>query len=360
MKRLLLISCLVIIMLAGGLLAACAAPAPAPAPAPKPAPAPAPAPKPHEQFNVNIFGGVTGGTGYALGFGLADLLNKKHPWLRGTARASSGSGADTKYLMEHPENRKNTIIWTSAPTMWASLEGKDPWFEAAYPTQRQLLLAAQFASSFLTFDPDIKELKDIVGKRVAFYSAGALSNIQIETVVAGELGADFEEKIDIEYLSFGAMVTALKDGLVDATWSSMNPMPAGQPWVKASSVEEIFLKPGAHFVDIPASAPKNGQDITGYTGVIYTRAPAGAIAEGHPEAGMVILPVVWAADLEMPEEVAYELVKFMSENANEFIAYHASAKAWVPSEFGLSPFSADITHPGAAKYYQEKGYKVGN
>jgi TRAP-type uncharacterized transport system substrate-binding protein len=74
---------------------------------------------------------------------------------------------------------------------------------------------------------------------------------------------------------------------------------------------------------------------------------------------MVILPVVWAADEEMDEELVYELVKFMSEHAEEFIPYHASAKAWVPAEFGLSPFGEETIHRGAIKYYEERGFPIG-
>jgi uncharacterized protein len=73
------------------------------------------------------------------------------------------------------------------------------------------------------------------------------------------------------------------------------------------------------------------------------------------------VPVVCVSNLlicsqKMDEKVAYSVVKAIMENTKDLVIVHKEAEK-------ISPQSAVVgsplpLHPGAAKYYQEKGVKI--
>ncbi len=63
---------------------------------------------------------------------------------------------------------------------------------------------------------------------------------------------------------------------------------------------------------------------------------------------------VIVANKNVPDDVAYTLAKAISENVDRFRKIHASLQPYQPS---LGPTATAIPlHPGAEKYYREKGY----
>ena len=62
----------------------------------------------------------------------------------------------------------------------------------------------------------------------------------------------------------------------------------------------------------------------------------------------------WCAAPELPEDLAYELTKFLLENYKKFVEYSDVGKLISPKAmpFGWAP---QEIHPGALKAYKEKG-----
>lgn len=68
---------------------------------------------------------------------------------------------------------------------------------------------------------------------------------------------------------------------------------------------------------------------------------------------------LWCWDTADPE-VIYELVKFLDENAGEWVKRTRGSP--MGGQFMVEQSSVlkeDVYHPGALKYYKEKGYKIG-
>ena len=89
--------------------------------------------------------------------------------------------------------------------------------------------------------------------------------------------------------------------------------------------------------------------------------PKDALWPGSPpkESGLISIVMGMMAWQDTPEEIIYELTKFVDENANAwskrlrgFRMDHGSIIAW-------PALTEDMVHPGALKYYNEKGIKVG-
>ena len=78
---------------------------------------------------------------------------------------------------------------------------------------------------------------------------------------------------------------------------------------------------------------------------------------GPPAAGF--RRYFWGIYPDFPDDVAYEIVKTLDENHTMFKDYHNAGKNIDPTTYGLYPVAKDKFHPGARKYYDEKGIKYG-
>lgn len=65
---------------------------------------------------------------------------------------------------------------------------------------------------------------------------------------------------------------------------------------------------------------------------------------------------VIAATESLPEEVAYIVTKIICENKEEVVAAHASIKPFVPEKAWMPGNTGVPLHPGAERYYREKGW----
>jgi hypothetical protein len=100
-----------------------------------------------------------------------------------------------------------------------------------------------------------------------------------------------------------------------------------------------------------------------YPYVPFIETPKGAIAQ-IPDAGPMfeLAPIVGAmASKDLPESVAYRIVKSYVEGLPEVAAAYPAVKGWDPVAdlFKYVPKGAEVpVHPGMARYAKEKGLEV--
>ena len=155
----------------------------------------------------------------------------------------------------------------------------------------------------VTTDPSIKTVADLAGKNVSVGAAGSGVYFNAVDILSayglGDLDADGKfTKINATYQSFGDSADSLKDGKIDA---------------------------GTY----------NGQDED------VTTVAVGA--------------VILARD-DVSEDAIYALTADIFDNAPDLISSHAKYGE-LSTEFGASITSVPY-HPGAAKYFAEKGFDV--
>lgn len=69
---------------------------------------------------------------------------------------------------------------------------------------------------------------------------------------------------------------------------------------------------------------------------------------------------LWAYDIylvsraELPDDAVYQMVKALWENYKEFAPIHPLLKEWTPERF-VSKEARIPYHPGAVKFYKERG-----
>jgi len=197
----------------------------------------------------------------------------------------------------------------------------------------------------VTLDPNIKSVADLKGKSVSIGAAG--SGVYFNAVdVLGAYGIDADKDINPTYQSFGDSVEALQDGKIDAAF-----VVAGAPTTAVTSLsatKQVYLVSldDEHINQLIAESP------------YYSKNVIGKDVYGTPEdvTTVAVMAVVIAKN-DVSEDDVYNFISAVYDNKEEITAAHAKG-AELDLEFAASYGSVPY-HPGAVKYFKEKGINVG-
>ncbi len=353
--------CLVLILVALPFMGACAKPAPPP---PTPAPTPKPAPSPKQEVSINIFGSKLGTSGYVLSHGLSDLINKHSTWLRATVVETTGATENVRTLAVEPAKRKTTVVYFNKLNAWQASNGIKP-FEKPYKTFKVVSGMINVFTLLATLDPDIKGGMDLVGKRVAISPPGFSNHDTLKLIF--EHGWGIQGKVIEEPLGFADGKDALINGLIDVATQGAIIVKPGEivskpvKVVGSPATMELVDRAGAYMVDYGKVAIEKTVKATGAP-FLASEVPAGTFGKNQPNvfwAPQTAMP--WGADAEMPDDIVYEIVRIIYEYAGEFKNYHVTGAAITSQGMGAVPGTTEADfHPGAVKFFKERGLKIGS
>jgi hypothetical protein len=141
----------------------------------------------------------------------------------------------------------------------------------------------------------------------------------------------------------GQLPTLIRDGRADLYFEST---PRGHP-----ATTEATLTGDLVFLDLPAKSI----DILASQGLIKTTMPVLFKGQTQPTQD-VDYGTVLIANKDLSDDLAYVITKTLCENRDTMVAAHKAWEDFVP-EKGWMPENTGIPlHPGAAKYYKERGW----
>ena len=195
----------------------------------------------------------------------------------------------------------------------------------------------------VTCNPDIKSVEDLKGKNVSIGAPG--SGVFFNAMdILGAYGMT-EEDITPTYESFGDSADSLQDGKIDAAFIT-----AGAPTTAVTSLgtsKDVYL----------VSLDDEHIDTLLETCPYYTKNTIAADVYGlDADVNTVAVGAVVIARNDVSEDDVYNFVSTIFENVDTITEAHAKG-----AELDLE-FAASVTavpyHPGAAKYFEEKGLTV--
>ena len=198
------------------------------------------------------------------------------------------------------------------------------------------------AVQLVTVDPEIKSVADLKGRNVSIGTNGSGVYFNaLDFLAAYDLTLD---DINEQFLNFSDSTESLKDGKIDAAF-----VVAGIP---TASVTELSTAKPVYLVGLDDEHIEKLIEISG----AYTRYVIPADAYGTDgDVVTVGMKATIIANEKVTDEQAYTIVKTIFENKDAITEVHAKG-ADLDLEFasvcGL-PY-----HPGAAKYFAEKGITV--
>ena len=196
----------------------------------------------------------------------------------------------------------------------------------------------------VTLDPEIKTVADLAGKKVSIGAAG--SGVYFNAIdILGVYGLT-EADIVPTYQGFGDSANALKDGQIDAAF-----VVAGAP---TTAITDLATTKDVHLVALDDEHVAKLLETSPYYAKNVISADTYTGLDGDVTT-VAVGAVVLAANT-VSEDAVYALCADIFDTAADLVSSHAKYGE-LSLEYGASIASVPY-HPGAAKYFAEKGFTV--
>ena len=294
--------------------------------------------------NISIATGGTGGVYYPMGGGIAAVLSKHVPGMQATAEVTGGSVDNLKLI----GTGKPYIAFSMTDAGQDAYQGVDKFKDNKVPLRTLMILYPNRMHVVTVEGRGVAKMADLKGKRVSTGSPGSATEVMAFRVIEAA-GLDKDKDLKRERLGVAESVNAMKDGKIDAFfWVGGLPTAgvtdlANTPNTKvklidhADTVAAMNKKYGNLYVEDSIS-----KDIYRGMDVDNKQATVMNILVTHES---------------MDDKTAYNIVKTIFDRRDDLIAVHKEA-----ANFKLENQKASASpipfHPGAAKYFAEKGIKL--
>ncbi len=280
-----------------------------------------------------------GSTGYIQWESVSFVVNKHQQELLASSLSTAGTTENVILLDQGNIELANL----TSLEVFAASEGKSPfkkkvdiWQVFSWTVWAQPMVALA--------DSGIKDYRDLAGKSVSVLKRGSGANSMYQMVLE-EYG--IYDKLQKQYLSWDDSVTALIDGLIEASPSSF---PGGVPvpaMLNLAAREEYVV------LDLDLEVMKRVSERN--KGVIVTTLPKTAyegLEKDMPSPGFAGIA---GSTKAVEDDVIYAFCKAVFENTDELhkitdVSLQTrleNATRWLLPEYPV--------HPGAARYFKEKG-----
>jgi TRAP transporter TAXI family solute receptor len=292
---------------------------------------------------LSIATGGTGGVYYPLGGGMAALISKNIPNTEATAEVTTASIDNVKLL----HGNRVGMALSQPDSAWDGYSGQIKGFNEKANIRTLMALYSNYMHIVAIDGSGIKTVADLKGKRVSTGAPGSGTEIKGLRVMEA-YGLTPKDLKSQDRLGAAESAGALKDRKIDAfIWDG------GLP---TAAVLDVAATPGIKINMIP-HGDAVAKMVAKYGPLYFVgNVPKGiykGVDEEVPVAAVTNLLIVNA---KMDENLAYQITKLFLEHTADLVAVHKAASEITLKNAALGspiPF-----HPGALRYYKEKGVKV--
>lgn len=297
-----------------------------------------------QKIELSIATGGTGGVYYPLGGGMANVLSKNIPGMAATAEVTGGSVDNLKLI----GSGKPYIALSMTDAALDAARGVDKFKDQKVDVRTLMILYPNRMHVVTVEGTGINRMGDLRGKRVSTGSPGSATEVMAFRVIEAA-GLDRDKDMRRDRLGVAESVNAIKDKKIDAFfWVGGLPTAAvtdlaATPGVKIKMIDHADL--------VPAMNKKYGNLYV--EDVIPKTTYSGMTADNKQATVMNIL----VSNANLPDQVAYNIVKTIFDKRADLIAVHKEAENF-KLENQKAAASPIPWHPGAVKYFEEKGVKL--
>jgi len=281
--------------------------------------------------------GGTAGTYYPFGGAMAKIWNSKIPGMNVTAQTTGASAENIRLI-----NKKEVeLALVQSDTLDFAYEGKEVFKEKITSMSAIAVLYPEIIQVVVRGDSPIKSFADLKGMKVGVGAPGSGTEANFRQLL--DVYGMKKEDVKAQFLSFAESADQFKDKHIDAFIVT-----AGIP---NSAIMDISTQHSIRLLSLPADII--GKLTQKYPFLSQAKVPANTYKGQTEDVNTVAVNAVLVASNALKEDVVYSLTKALFENQAELASAHAKGKELSPQTAvkGVSiPF-----HPGAVKYYKEKG-----
>lgn len=305
-----------------------------------------------ERFEVPA--GIFGGTTYQFSFAVGEVMKTTNPNYELIPLETTGIPASILKSAEKPAGR---VMAIGGLAFADALNGKKP-FPKKMDTLKLIGFVTQNIQTLFTYDQSIKELKDMSGKR--FITTGIMSTNGRLFWNILKRGIPNSDKMKPSYTNWSAIQSAMLDGTAEVSALGVTTSKSSA-WTPVAAFAEITASRGIpHFISVPEELIKEAAkaEKVNYVPVLM---PKDSIAKGVPAYDVM----AWedrlglGAFADIPDDLAYTIAKILCEKQAEITKYTPAGKAMSVEVTVPNPaiFPDSVIHPGALRYYKEKGLR---
>lgn len=279
-----------------------------------------------------------GGTYYAYGAGWANLVAETV----GITGGAEVTGGPTQNLALVHTGKLAFGMTTMGPAREA-LDGKSPLAPglkmnkvcAMFPMYQTPFSVTVLSSS------GIKSIKDIpAGAKIGFGPAGSTSDVYFPKMLE-TLGVKFQRRNG----GWGDLGGQLQDGLIDVVaFAAGVPIPA---------VTQLEVQTKINILEFTEAEQKKIMDTYPVSAFPIK---ASTYKTLNSDARAVSMWNYAIANCDLPESFVYEATKAVLDNNAKMLNIHKGARTTLAENWDKNSFIP--FHPGAVKYYEEKGIKI--
>jgi TRAP transporter TAXI family solute receptor len=289
-----------------------------------------------QQF-INVLTGGTSGVYYPLGVAIGKIYSDKIPNVKAQVQATKASVENLVLLQQG----RGEIAFTLGDSLKAAWEGDE---EAGFRTRLDKLrtigaIYPNYIQIVATADSGIKTLADLRGKSLSVGAPKSGTELNARAILAAA-GLSYRDIGKVEYLPFAESVDLMKNRQLEATLqsaglgvASLKDLSTSTDITVVAVPRDVVDKIGPPFVSvmIPANT-YTGQD------------------KDIPTAAVINYLVTSSA---VSDDLAYQMTKLIFESLPELANSHAAGKEIRLQTAAIG--SPVPLHPGAIRYYREKG-----
>jgi len=281
--------------------------------------------------------GGTAGTYYPFGGGMAKIWNSKIPGMNVTAQAT-GASVENVRLVNRGEAE---LAIVQSDTIDFAFNAKEAFKEKLTKMAVLAVLYPEVIQVVVRGDSKIDSFADLKGKKVGVGAPGSGTEANFRQLSDG-YGLK-KEDVKAQYLSFSESAEQFKDKHIDAFVVT-----AGIP---NAAIMDIGSQRSINIINI--ADDKAALIVKKYPFLSPFTIPANTYKNQTKPVKTIAVNAVLIASTSVKNDVAYQIVRTLFENQSELAATHAKGK-----ELNLKTASTGVSipfHPGAVKYYKEKG-----
>jgi len=290
-----------------------------------------------------------GGTYYPVGVGIAMLTSTTLDSISMTAITSAGSGENIQLL----KNREVDLA------ILQGLYGAMAWYGKGiykgYPEKdfQSITMLWQNVEHFVvlskyTSSGNISDLKNISDMNFSIGRRGSGTEVSGRTILTA-CGFNPNEDFDLQYLGYTASAQAMQDGRI----VGMN-IPAGPP---ASAITQAIATIGVKNVKILEFSQDQLETINNEFSVWTEYVIKSGTYPGQDQnINTISQSNLLVVHRDISEETVYQITKCIYNKLSTLQNIHPATKV-MSLQNAITGLSIPL-HPGALRYYQEKGIKI--
>jgi len=289
-----------------------------------------------QQF-INVLTGGTSGVYYPLGVAIGKIYSDGIPNVKTQVQATKASVENLILLQQG----RGEIAFALGDSLKAAWEGDE---EAGFKTKLYKLrtigaIYPNYIQIVATADSKIKMLADLKGKSLSVGAPKSGTELNSRAILSAA-GMSYKDIGKVEYLPFAESVDLMKNRQLNATLqsaglgvASLKDLSTSTDVTMVAVPKEVVDKMGAPFVSVVIP-------INTYTGQ----------DKDVPTAAVINYLVTSSA---VSDDLAYQMTKLIFESLPELANSHAAGKE-IKLETAATGSPVPL-HPGAIRYYKEKG-----